>query len=292
MESQDNSSQNENAVNTESAPVNQLVDQPVIDNDAVNTESAPVEQDSDTANDQNTEQSGAEPQSRAVKDLIIQRKRRQVAEQEAAYWRGVAEAKGNSPAEQAKAVPVQHKQDQQAAPSSDQFDTWEEFEKAKDEFLVNKAEQRVMAKFQQQQAQQQQAKVQSSFWEKVESFESSDDPYIRDTITKVGQMVSPVVADLVVQSDDGIELVKFFSKNPKEAQRISQLHPLTAAREIGKIEARLGNVPKPEPPKKVSQAPMPIKTVTPAGSVTEFDPQTASMDEYYKRRMSQLHPRK
>jgi hypothetical protein len=285
MESQDITSQpNVEAVTTESAPVTETITET-----AVQAESAPAETN---ALDQNTEQEGSEPPSKAVRDLIQQRKRRQAAEQEAAYWRGVAEAKGNSPTvEQPKPAPVQQQPEVLKAPSSDQFETWEAYEQAKDEYLVAKARQSVIQEMQKAQAQQQQAKVQSTFWEKVEQIEDNDDPMIRETIKNVGNMVSPVVADLVVQSDDGIELVKYLNNNRKEALRISQLPPLAAAKAIGKIEASLAAKPKVEPPKKVSQAPAPIKTVTPAGSVDTFNPETASMEEYYKRRMTQLRPK-
>jgi hypothetical protein len=51
----------------------------------------------------------------------------------------------------------------------------------------------------------------------------------------------------------------YLGSNPKEAERISRLSPLSQAKELGKIEAKLSDNP---PVKKTSSAPAPIAPVT------------------------------
>lgn len=241
--------------------------------------------------EQTTEEVQVAEPSKAVKELISQRKRRQQAEKEAEYWRGVAEAKGfkpetNIPQQQQSSIPQQPVQ-----PVLDQFETFEEYEKAKDEYLVQQAEYRIAQKFMQYQQQNQQQKLQATFQQRIEA-EAVNDPTIYDIVQDPSLPISDSMAPLVQESDVAPQLLKWLHNNRKEAARIAQMHPLMAAKEIGAIEAGIKNTPKPEPPKRVSQAPEPIKTVTPSGSVKEFDPETATMEEYYQHRMSQLRPRR
>jgi hypothetical protein len=277
MSDQDTSSPNESAVTTESAPV--------IEETAVETtESAPVVDEKTTT----TEEEGSEPeQSKAVKELISQRKRRQEAEKEAAYWKGRAES---APTQAPATAPVSPVKDTSKAPNSDDFETWDDYEKAKDEYLVTQAEKRIEMKFKQQAVVTKQQEITKSFWDKVES-ESETDSTLKDQIADVSKIVSPVVADLIVYSDMGIDLVKFLDENPKEAKRISALAPMLAAKEIGKLETKLSSKPVPAPTKKVSMAPAPIKTVAGNGSPS-VDDSNLPMDEWVKRRNAPLLKRR
>ncbi len=93
------------------------------------------------------EPQGAKP-SKVVEELKTQRKKRQDAEKEAAYWRGVAEAR--SKPETVPAVPSSDP----VAPKLDQFETYEQYEAAKDVYLVNLATHKVRAEYTQTQQQQ------------------------------------------------------------------------------------------------------------------------------------------
>jgi hypothetical protein len=61
---------------------------------------------------------------------------------------------------------------------------------------------------------------------------------------------------------------------------------MQAAREMGILEAKLSFVPVVEPPKRVSTAPEPVKTVTPT-SAAVVDEDSLPMEEYHKRRTQQ-----
>ena len=67
------------------------------------------------------------------------------------------------------------------------------------------------------------------------------------------------MAQTIQATENGPDVIYYLGSNPKEAERIARLSPLLQAREIGKIEAKLGANP---PAKKTSTAPAPIAPVT------------------------------
>jgi hypothetical protein len=71
--------------------------------------------------------------------------------------------------------------------------------------------------------------------------------------------VTNVMAETIQSSEVGPELAYYLGSNPKEAERISRMSPLSQAKEIGKIEAKLVSAP---PVKKTTSAPAPISPVT------------------------------
>jgi hypothetical protein len=71
--------------------------------------------------------------------------------------------------------------------------------------------------------------------------------------------ITNVMAETIQSSEIGPELAYYLGSNPKEADRISRMTPLSQAKEIGKIEAKLVSAP---PVKKTTSAPAPISPVT------------------------------
>jgi hypothetical protein len=71
--------------------------------------------------------------------------------------------------------------------------------------------------------------------------------------------ITNVMAETIQSSDVGPELAYYLGSNPKEADRISRMTPLSQAKEIGRIEAKLAAEP---PVKKTTSAPAPISPVT------------------------------
>jgi len=71
--------------------------------------------------------------------------------------------------------------------------------------------------------------------------------------------ITNVMAETIQSSDIGPELAYYLGSNPKDAHRIANLSPLSQAKEIGKIEAKLAAEP---PMKKTTSAPAPITPVT------------------------------
>lgn len=86
------------------------------------------------------------------------------------------------------------------------------------------------------------------------SFEANEEQII-NTINYYG---ARHLQESILGSEKSIELVNYLASKPDEADKIAQLSPLGAARELGKIEAQLES--KPAKP-RISKAPAPISGV-------------------------------
>ncbi len=87
--------------------------------------------------------------------------------------------------------------------------------------------------------------------------------------------VSDAMADVIRNSDDGVDLMLHLHTNREELQRIAQLSPYQAAQQMGRISEQIKSSGK----AKISNASDPI---TPVGSrsVSEKDPDDMSWKEY------------
>jgi hypothetical protein len=286
----------EPAANVESAPIEETNEE-----NAGNTESAPTVE----TTEQTTGEEGSEP-SKAVKELIAQRKKRQEAERDAAYWRGIAEGRGH------KQEPV--KQEVQSGPiygtdgnvypepvapvkpDINKFDDYTQYqiaesayEQAKEEYLVQKAEWRIGQRVESFNKKQQEQTVQQKFNATIEKAASTD-PSIYDIVNDGTLPVSKAMVPLIQTSEYAPQILKYLHNNRKDGMRIAALPPMMAAKELGAIEARIAGSPKPEPPKKVSLAPTPIPTITPAGS-TIVEEDDLPIDQWIARRNKKTNNR-
>ncbi len=245
--------ENTPAVITESAPGTETT--------AVITESAPVEE-------------VAEP-SKAVKELIHTRKRAQDAERRVAYLEGLAEGSRAQ-------APAQVQTESITAPVVDNFETYEEYELAKESYLETKIEQRLTKKFQQTQQVQSQQEGLKTFEQRIEKA-AEEDPTIYDIRHDPTLPVSTSMAQILHSSEVAPELLKWLDGNRSEATKIANMDPIRASRELSKIEAQILYSPKPTPPKRVSSAPEPIPTVTPAGSINPNE-ENMPLEQWMARR--------
>ena len=92
--------------------------------------------------------------------------------------------------------------------------------------------------------------------------------------------ISDEVADLIMTSDMGTKVAYHLGQNHAEARRISQMTPVEAARELGRLEAKL-SAPPPKP--KTTKAPPPIDPVQ--GGAGGVDPEKMDFRAYEKYRM-------
>ena len=106
--------------------------------------------------------------------------------------------------------------------------------------------------------------------------------------------VSAPMAQAIKTSDIGADLVYFLGKDPEYATKISKMDPLSAAREIGRIESYIEyeKNQKKEKPVSVSKAPPPIKPVksSSTGSTKSLEDMTPA--EYMAFRNKQVGKRK
>jgi hypothetical protein len=99
---------------------------------------------------------------------------------------------------------------------------------------------------------------------------------------------SPFVAAMM-EAENGDDIAHYLGSNPKKANRIAQLSPLSQIREIGKLEAKL--LLTPEKPKTPSKAPAPITplTGTTASAATAEPSEQDDMATWMKKRQKQVH---
>jgi hypothetical protein len=216
------------------------------------------------------------------------------AQQEAEYWKqqalkGTAEPKKESKGPAPAAA--------EGKPKADDFDTHAEYVEALTDW---KTEQKLIEreqKAEKSRLESEQEKVLKAHSERVKAFADKVEDF-EDVLANLDDVPnSPAVESLILSSENGPELLYELAKDPKEAKRIATLPPLAAARELGKIEAKIvaraSEEKKPEP-KKLTNAPRPIGPIgggkaAVAKSIT--DP-NISFAEYERLRREQLKRRR
>lgn len=98
------------------------------------------------------------------------------------------------------------------------------------------------------------------------------------------------MAEVIEDSDDGPALAYHLGKNPEVADKIAQLPPKAAARELGKIEARLAyeREKAKEAKANVSKAPPPPPKVDAVEPAIEKEPDQMSDTEWLAMRNKQV----
>lgn len=94
--------------------------------------------------------------------------------------------------------------------------------------------------------------------------------------------ISDSVAEMLKNSPLGAKIAYHLGKNPSEAINLSQMDQITAARTVGKLEAKLGAATA--KPRKISNAPKPVETIETGSAGQEVDLSSMSMEEYRKHR--------
>jgi hypothetical protein len=155
-------------------------------------------------------------------------------EAEIAYWRGVAQG-------QPKPQPAQQ---QDGPPQLEQFETYEDYERANIAFVV---EQRLA---QERQQTQRQAALRTH-QEREAAFRAVK-PDFDAIVGDPTLSITPAMAEVIRESDLGPQVAYHLGNHRDEAARIASLSPQRQAAELGKIEAYLTKAPtssaKPIPP--------------------------------------------
>lgn len=200
------------------------------------------------------------------------------AQAEAEYWRQRALAQKPEPGSETVEKPAGEKPE----PNPDQYETQAAYVKAVADWQFDrrlreyKASEQAAVAAEKQQAQQQtyQEKFGATITAGRATFEDFD-----EVIEALQDPAIPITRELVetlIQSENGAALLYHLAQNPEEAVRIAKLPALAAARELGKLEARIATKePEAEPEEKVppappvDTAPKPISPIRkPAGSGT------------------------
>lgn len=204
-------------------------------------------------------------------------RKRHEAEAKGEYWKGRFESLIQG---ETKELPTS-KDDTPPKPKESDFEDYAEFVEALADWKTDVKLAKIESK-------QKQSKEEEYFenWKEQGTKKFSD---FADVVLRQprdgGPYISQAMADAIKLSPQSHELAYYLGKNKEESARISELSPLAAARELGKIEAKL-SLPTPIKAKKTTDAPAPIKPIGSEGSMVK-DPAQMSMEEYYAYRSRQ-----
>jgi hypothetical protein len=154
------------------------------------------------------------------------------------------------------------------------------FERAQTVYELDKRqaerEVRGRATQQEQQALARRREAAEAHQERVEEFREKAKDF--DAVLKGASdlKASPVVEDLILESDKSAHLVYYLAKNPDRLNALNGMSERQAAREIGRIESRL-SLPQ---PKTQTKAPKPV--TPPKGGATPNSPER-DLDAWLKR---------
>jgi hypothetical protein len=154
-------------------------------------------------------------------------------------------------------------------PKLEDYDTHAEYVEALTDWKLEQRDKERAEKEANSKLESEQKEIEAAHLKRVKEFRKKTPDYA-EVITgavEAGLSLSPAVDRLLLESDVGPEVLYEMAKDLDEFERINSLGPIAAAREIGKLEAKLAksaDAPKPEI-KKTTKAPKPIEPVAGSG---------------------------
>lgn len=236
--------------------------------EAIEAEAEVVEEEPQEPSESSTEKE--EPEKSKVQERIDELTRlRRETERERDYWKEQA----SKPPEPVKPLELKTLED---------FDYDEKAYQAY--FIETSTSQAVEAAKQalKEESLQREAKTRQKAFETKESKYAEDvTDYMKVTRDENLRLTKEMV-DIVALSDDGPSVLYYLGKNPDISAAIADLSPLAAAREIGRIEAKLSKEPK-----SASKAPPPPPKIKGGDPVIKKSPDEMTQKEFnaYRRKV-------
>jgi hypothetical protein len=229
------------------------------------TEESATSQEGEVSTEEGAEE--GQHRSKAVDELITQRRKRQDAERRAQELEveNIRLKQGMVQTQQQQ-QPQQHQPQVGGRPQPEHFQTWEDYQRAEISWQVQQGVQQAMR--------------QSSFEQRIQ-IAAQHNPEILDAFRDPNLVINPAMAECIRESEVAPDIILYLRNNPTESFRISQMTPINAVRMMGQIEARI-QVKQATQPKKFSDAPAPIKTVGGKGSPS-IDEDKESIDAFMER---------
>lgn len=155
----------------------------------------------------------------------------------------------------------------------------EAFEKANRQYDIDKGVQETLAKqsadAKAEQQKTESEKVLTTFNERANALGKSDFDEKANAIPNLPQGV----ADAIMQSEDGAEMVYHLGSNPEGAEALANMSPAMAIMQLGKLSTKLSAKPEIKP----SAAPDPIDPLKSGSSLSSDIGDDMSMDEWMKK---------
>jgi hypothetical protein len=166
-------------------------------------------------------------------------------------------------------------------PDPEQYKTAAEYFEALTDWKVEQNEKAKEFKRKAEMAKQEQEKTLAGFREKTKEFKKSTTDF-DEVLAAVDHIpLTPVMQDLIINSDNGHQILYELAKDPDVYEQVMKLSPIMAAKEMGRREARLAVKSSDEPTEtKTTKAPPPIKPVTKSTAVSTKNPGEMSYQEY------------
>lgn len=168
------------------------------------------------------------------------------------------------------------------------------------QYLVSQAEARaaktVQQQIEQQRTREQRQQSQQAFEARAEAFAEEVEDY-EEVVSNPSLSITPAMAEAIMASEDGPAVAYYLGKNPGIAFSLSQLPPIQAAREIGRIEGKLAAERSAVQKKTVTKTPEPPGKLdgTNSGASVKIDApesDTLSDAEWARRRNAQIKARR
>ncbi len=190
------------------------------------------------------------------------------AEAERDLYRRQAEEKQRAPTQQAPAV--------RASPRPEDYSDPDEFRAAQFNHAVETAVSNTLS---QERAKLKRDSTLQSFTEREAAAAEKYADYTETTRDPtINQVVTPVMAEAILESDVGPDLHYYLAKHRSEALRIAQMSPVAAVRAIGRLEEKL-SLGATNTPAQSGKPPAPFRPVSGTSRV-ESPVEKMSMDEY------------
>lgn len=226
-----------------------------------------------------------------------QRKIKKLQEHNEILIEALRKGGGNAQAQQTQAV--QQEEKPPVKPKIADFtgaDAWEKYEEAKDKYfedLTDFKSKKAVADYraETQQKTQQQTIADGFAAQCAEAKKEFAD--FESVAFSEDVLMSDAMRDAIITSDFGARIAYELGKNPDEAERIAKMNPVSAIREIGKIESRISGT-KPaaeeqeEPPVASSKAPKPPIPVRKTSGVNTDPEDKDDYKTWLRKREAQL----
>lgn len=185
---------------------------------------------------------------------------------------------------------------EEAAPKREDYDDHEEFLRDNARWEARKE---VRAELEAREKAQREAKAREEFATSLKTHGDREDQArakyadYEDVAYNPRLPITDAMHRAIIHSDDSAELLYYLGHNASDAERISRLHPIAQAAEIGKLSARLTvdpSTPSKSPaskPAPVSQAPEPIEPGSSKGGMTVSGKPPTDPNEYRAWRTAQ-----
>lgn len=171
------------------------------------------------------------------------------------------------------------------APKLAEFVNYEEYTAALSLFIADRRFDERLSEHSEQQAAQH---TRSAWFTRLNAAKEKD-PELMAAL-KADTPSTPQMNDFVMHSEIGVDILRHLSDHQDLARRISTLHPLKVAEEMGKLEGQLqarqaaAERPGPAPAPKISQAKPPIKPVDGSPPVSDdVDEGELPVEEFFRR---------